>query len=205
MNGNQLTPLRIEAIKDQIIEAIIPIEKSNDEIYTFFDRIDIKMQDMNKKTDIILANTQETLVRIKHVMTQMYELHEYTTPRYFFILPVKHHNWTSINTVQNLFLLHYKLYFLCECSNEPDKLHIAPHDGYSVKKPNEFIANYGSYLRTTLNIARSLFSIGSFVIPQSENVSTVVVNTLPSFIKESNNYTDINNKLDLVEKMLNQT
>ncbi|CAF1358731.1 unnamed protein product [Rotaria sp. Silwood1] len=204
-NGHQLIPLRIEAINDQIIEAIEPIEKSNNQLNIYFDRIDTKIQEMNKKTDIILANTQETLIRIKHVMTQMYELHEYTTPRYFFILPVKHHNWTSINTIQNLFLLHYKLYFLCECSDEPDKLHIAPHDGYSIKKPSEFIANYGSYLRTTLNIARNLFSIGGFVIPQSENVSSVVANALPSFIKESNNYTDINNKLDLVEKMLNQT
>ncbi|CAF3433845.1 unnamed protein product, partial [Rotaria sp. Silwood2] len=119
-NDDQLIPLRIEAIKDQIVEVVESVGKSNDEMHIFFDRIDTKMQEMNKKTYIILANTQETLVRIKHVMTQMYELHEYTIPRYSFILPAKHHNWASINTVQNLFLLHYKLYFLCECSDEPD-------------------------------------------------------------------------------------
>ncbi|CAF3677845.1 unnamed protein product [Rotaria sp. Silwood1] len=84
-NGHQLIPLRIEAINDQIIEAIEPIEKSNNQLNIYFDRIDTKIQEMNKKTDIILANTQETLIRIKHVMTQMYELHEYTTPRYFLI------------------------------------------------------------------------------------------------------------------------
>jgi hypothetical protein len=204
-NGDQLIPLRIEALKDQIVEAVEPVSKSNDAVHALFDHIDVKMQEMNRKTDLILANTQETLVRLKHVMTQMYELHEYTTPRYFFILPAVHHNWATVNAVQNLFLLHYKLYFLCECSDEPDKLHIAPHDGYSIKKPSEFIASYGSYLRTTLNIARSILSVGGFVIPQTGNVSTAVANTLPQFAKESTNYTDVNNKLDVVEKMLNQT
>jgi hypothetical protein len=135
----------------------------------------------------------------------MYELHEYTTPRYFFILPVKHHHWKSINAVQNLFLLHYKLYFLCECSDEPDKLHIAPHDGYSVKTPSAFIAAYGSYLRTTLNIARGLLSVGGFLIQQTGPVSTFMVHTLPPFAKEPTNYEDMTDKLDVVEKMLNQT
>ncbi|CAF3787935.1 unnamed protein product [Adineta steineri] len=204
-NGTQLTPLRIEACPDKIIEAIEPIGKSNDVIHTFINHIDIKMQEMNKKTDLILANTQETLHRIKHLMTLMYELHEYTTPHYFIILPVNDHSWTSINGIQNLFLLQYKLYFLCECSDEPDKLHIAPHDGYTIKQPKEFIAHYGSYLRTTLQIARGLLSIGGFIIPQSENISTVVANTLPRFIKEPTNYDDVNNKLDVVEKVLDQT
>ncbi|CAF2058580.1 unnamed protein product [Rotaria magnacalcarata] len=168
-NGDQLIPLRIEAITDQIIEAVEPAEQSNVVMHRFLNRIDTNMQEMNKKTDIILANTQETLIRIKHVMTQMYELHEYTTP------------------------------------HEPDKLHIAPHDGYSIKKPSEFIASYGSYLRTTVNIVRAIFSIGGVVIPQSESVSPLVASALPPFTKESSNYTDVNSKLDVVEKMLNQT
>lgn len=205
-NGNYLNPLRIKARIDHIINAVEPIQKSTDTtVHALFNHLDAKIQEMDKKTDLILANTQETLVRMKHIMTQMYELHEYTTPRYFFILPVKHHNWKTINTVQNLFLLHYKLYFLCECSDEPDKLHVAPHDGYSVKTPSEFIANYGSYLRTTLNIARGVLSVGGYLIPQSGNVSTFMNNTLPSSAKERTNYDEMNNKLDVVENMLNKT
>jgi hypothetical protein len=204
-NGNYLNPLRIKARTDHIIDALEPMQKSTDTVHALFDHIDAKMQEMDKKTDLILANTQETLVRMKHIMTQMYELHEYTTPRYFFILPAKHHNWKTINAVQNLFLLHYKLYFLCECSEEPDKLHVAPHDGYSLKTPSKFIATYGSYLRTTLNIARGVLSVGGFLIPQSENVSTLMANTLPQFAKQRTNYDEMNNKLDVVEKMLNQT
>ncbi|CAF4533439.1 unnamed protein product [Rotaria magnacalcarata] len=70
-NGDQLIPLRIEAITDQIIEAVEPAEQSNVVMHRFLNRIDTNMQEMNKKTDIILANTQETLIRIKHVMTQI--------------------------------------------------------------------------------------------------------------------------------------
>lgn len=66
-----------------------------------FDFID-KIREIGKNTDLILANTQETLLRLQHVMTQMYELHEYTTPRYFFILPEKQHDWTLVNSAKNL-------------------------------------------------------------------------------------------------------
>jgi hypothetical protein len=204
-DGNYLIPLRIKAYKDRIIDAFDPMEKSNDIVRMLFDRMDTRLQEMDRKTDLILANTQETLVRIKHVMTQMYELHEYTTPRYFFILPSKHHHWNSVNTVKNWFLLHYKLYFLCECSTEPNKLHMAPHNGYSIKEPSEFIATYGSYLRTTLAIARSILSVGGLVLPQSNVMLATAGDRLAPLLKEPNNYTDVNDKLDLVEKMLNQT
>ena len=200
--GNSLSPLRIRAAKNQTVDALEPMGKSADAVCTLFDQLDARIQQMDKKTDLILANTQETLMRIKSVMTQMYELHEYTTPRFFLILPTKPHQWNSLNVVQNCFLLQYKLYFFCECSAEPNQLHLAPHDGYSIKKPSEFIANYGSYLRTTLNIARSVLSVGGFFIPQADNLSTVVGGSIPPFVKESSHYTEIDNKLDVVEKML---
>ena len=56
------------------------------------------------------------------MMTLVYELHEYTTPRYFFILPAKHHDWAMIDTVHDWFHSHYKLYFLCECSDNPKEV-----------------------------------------------------------------------------------
>ena len=194
-------PLRIEIHRDQIIDGQEPIADENPQISTQIDRIDQKIQQMDKKTDLILANTQETLLRLKHIMTLMYELHEYTTPRYFFILPTKQHKWSSINTVHNWFQLSYKLYFLCECSNDPEKLHIAPHDGYTIKKMTEFVATYGSYLRTTLSIARSLLSVSGFVVSQSVNL---VGNALPLCIQEPSQYAEVDNKLDVVEKMLDQ-
>jgi hypothetical protein len=131
-NGNDLQPLRIEACPNNIVDAVEPIGQSNNTICKRLDSISIDIQDVRKTNQLILANTQETLVRLKHVMTQMYELHEYTTPRYFFILPAKHHDSAIANAVKNLFILHFKLYFLCECSDNPNELHVAPHDGYSI-------------------------------------------------------------------------
>ena len=183
-SGDCLKPLRIAAVRNRVIDALEPMGRSDT---ASFNHVEAKLDELNRKTDLVLANTQETLVRIKHVMTQMYELHEYTTPRYFFILPVKHHSWTSVNTVQNWFLLHYRLYFLCECSNEPGELHIAPHEGYLIKRPSEFIAHYGSYLRSSLNLARSALSVGGFAIPHADSVHAAL---------------DASEKLDLIETML---
>ena len=78
------------------------------------------------------------------LMAQIDKLEEYTTPRYFFILPAKDSD------------LHFKLYFLCECSNDPKELHVASADGYSIRKLKEFIIKYGQYLRITLAIVKDL-------------------------------------------------
>ena len=112
-----------------------------------------------------ISTNNAILDQMKHVMRQMYELHEFTTPRYFFILPAKQHDWAAINTVQNLFRVHYKLYFLCEYSDEPKKLHFAPHDGYSIKKPREFIARYGPYLRNNARRRSSVTHTRRFCHP----------------------------------------
>ena len=96
----------------------------------------------------------------------MHELHEYTTPRYFFILPAKSRDWVMIELVQNIFQLYFKLYFLCECSNGPNELHIAPHNGYSIIKLNEFVSRYGSYLQKTFNAVQFLCRLGGIPIPQ---------------------------------------
>ena len=203
-HGNYLQPLRIKARPDYIIDALEPISNSNETIDTRIEQIDTRMKEMDRKTDLILRNTQETLVRIKHVMTQMYELHEYTTPRYFFILPSKHTDWRAINAVQNLFALQYKLYFLCECSDKPEELHIAPHSGYSLKSPSDFIAKYGSYLQTTINIARTLLSVGGFIIDRVGHTPAIATAALPSLVKERANYDEVSTQLDAVENILDQ-
>ena len=170
-NGHNLQPLRVRARPHGVIEALEPIGQSNDLVNERLDRIVTDVQDVRKTNKLILANTQETLLRLKHVMTQISEIHEFTTPRYFFILPTKSDESTLKNTLFNPFHIQYKLYFLCECSDEPDKLHVAPHEGYTIKKTREFFAKYGSHLRTTLNVARALFVIGGLVLPQLGHLS----------------------------------
>jgi hypothetical protein len=203
-HGNDLEPLRVKAYKDRAIEALQPTTPPPDidlqyQLNLIYERI-IGLQITSDRID---ANTQEILNQMRYVMTQMYELKEFTTPRYFFVLPAQRHDWAAINTVQNLFQVHYKLYFLCECSDEPKELHIAPHEGYSIKKPQEFIARYGSYLRTTLSVIKFLLALGSFVIPGLGNVSTVVGN--PSFYKSSTALNDIKKSVKFVESLLDRT
>ncbi|CAF1056601.1 unnamed protein product [Rotaria magnacalcarata] len=85
----------------------------------------------------------------------------------------------SIKDVKNWLPIHYKLYFLCECSHEPTRMHVAPRGGYSIKNSKQFIRRYESYLRPTLKIAQLLLSAGNLAIPQLENVSIANNNTVP--------------------------
>ncbi|CAM4924109.1 unnamed protein product [Rotaria socialis] len=196
-HGNDLEPLRIVACVDKVVEAVESIKHSSNDT-------DDQLVKMNVKLDQIFINTQEILRQIDHVMTQMYELHEFTTPRYFFILPAEHSNIKAIDTVQNWLHIHYKLYFLCECSQDPKEMHVAPHEGYSIKRPRDFILRYGPYLKTTLAIAQALLSIGGFAIPQLGNVSKAINDVLPPQLNNSQFYTDAEQKLQMVDDLLNK-
>jgi hypothetical protein len=180
--GNDLEPLHVEACKHRVIEARAPRRFSDTDFDDHFNRIHANMDKLQMTTARIDTNTQEILNQMRYVMTQMYELQEFTTPRYFFILPAKRYDWEALNTVQDWFQVHYKLYFFCECSDEPEKLHVAPHDGYTIKKPREFIARYGSYLRNTLRIAQLLL--------------------LPGLFKQSNNSDHMKKRVLFIEKLL---
>ncbi|CAF3030600.1 unnamed protein product [Rotaria socialis] len=196
-HGNDLEPLRIVARVDKVVEAVESMKHSSNDTDDKLDRMDVKL-------DHIVANTQEILRQIADVMTQMYELHEFTTPRYFFILPAKHSDMMLIDTVQNWFQTHYKLYFLCECSHDPRQMHVAPHDGYSIKKGRDFVVKYAPYLRTTLQIVQVLLSAGGLVIPQLGNAAKVINNAVPSRFQESKYYKDMQQQLEMVDNLLNK-
>jgi hypothetical protein len=157
---------RIKAYPNEIIDAVAPETSSNSDVVSHhqLDRLEQKIDRLKITAERIDANTQEILTQMRKVMTLMYKLREYTTPRYFFILPAKQHDWTMIDTVQTWFHLHFKLYFLCECSNDPKELHIAPHDGYSIRKLNAFVKRYGIYLQKTLSVIQLLLLVGGFVL-----------------------------------------
>ena len=92
-------------------------------------------------------------------MMYMDQLQEYTTPRYFFILPGNDYNLDRLDSDQNLLNLHFKLYFLCDYLNDPEGFHIVQHEGYSIRDFKEFIAKYGQYLQITLNFVPFLISL----------------------------------------------
>lgn len=196
-NGCSLEPLRIIANIDKTVEAVESSEDLHSDTHGSLVRIEGKI-------DRIDLNTQETLHQIRNVMTQMYELDEFTTPRYFFILPAKGSDYALINNVRKWFHAHYKLYFLCECSHEPKEMHIARHNGYSIKNPKEFIKKYAPYLKKTLNIAKLLLSVGSLVIPQLGNAAKIIDLAASSQLSSPERYQNLERQLETVENLLNR-
>ncbi|CAF1548663.1 unnamed protein product [Rotaria magnacalcarata] len=125
-------------------------------------------------------------------------------PRCFFILPAKECEVNSTKDVKNWLPIHYKLYFLCECSHEPTRMHVAPRGGYSIKNSKQFIRRYESYLRSTLKIAQLLLSAGNLAIPQLANVSIANNNTVPLEMNTPENRQDMEQRLKFVDVVVNQ-
>jgi len=129
---------------------------------------------------------------MKDLMKQIDQLKESTTPRYFFILPAKDYDFKIIDDHQNLFNLHFKLYFLCECSNDPKELHVASSDGYSIRKLKEFLMRFGQYLQITLNLIKVLVSVGRLVLSQQAHLSM-------------NHFENINQKINFAQQFLDKS
>ncbi|ORZ21956.1 hypothetical protein BCR41DRAFT_369424 [Lobosporangium transversale] len=84
------------------------------------------------------------------ILTQNIELHGYSTPRLFIIIPVDHTKWDQMNVLKNKFRLH----FLCECGdhtemiskNSQSPFHIIKHGGYEIPSGTEFFCKYGKHM-----------------------------------------------------------
>ena len=203
-HGKNLEPLHVKACTDQVIEGIAPSTLSRINSQDQLNTISEQIAKLQKTTERIDANTQEMLHRMQALMTEMYELHEYSTPRYFFIIPARNQDWPAIRSVKERFQLHYKLHFLCECSDDPTKLHIAPHEGYSIKKPGDFIARYGPYLRTTQSAVKTLLTIASVALPALEKMSTIVTKNTTLYLQSSVRFDNMREKVEFTEILLDQ-
>jgi len=141
----------------------------------------------------INVNTDESVLQMKNLMKEMEQLKESTTPRYFFLLPAKDYDFKIIDDHhQNLFNLHFKLYFLCECSNDPKELHVASSDGYPIRKLKEFLMRFGQYLQITLNLIKVLVSVGRLVLSQQAHLSM-------------NHFENINQKINFAQQFLDKS
>ncbi|CAF4253961.1 unnamed protein product, partial [Adineta steineri] len=83
-------------------------------------------------------------------------------------------------------------------------MHVAPHNGYSIKKTREFILKYGPYLRTTLQVAQILFKLGSFVIPHLDSVSDAVGSSIDTILPTPSKQKEMEDQLNLVERLLDR-
>ncbi|KAF9933676.1 hypothetical protein BGZ67_004171 [Mortierella alpina] len=105
--------------------------------------------------------------RIKAVLTQTYELHEYPIPRLFVVLPQDLSKWRAMDPFSNMF----RLYFLCECGEHTEsidsnmEIHFAMHEGYEIARPTEFFQLDGSHILAILKMLKFGISIAGVAVP----------------------------------------
>ncbi|CAM4844439.1 unnamed protein product, partial [Rotaria magnacalcarata] len=161
----------------------------------------VKISDATEKGPTIEDITKQ----LRDDLKLLYALDEFTMPRCFFILPAKECEVNSTKEVNNWLPIHCKLYFLCECSHEPTRMHVAPRGGYSIKNSKQFIRRYESYLKPTIKIAQILLSAGNLAIPQLENVSIANNNTVPLEMNTPDYRQDMEHRLKFIDTLMNQS
>ncbi|KAF8941474.1 hypothetical protein BGZ58_008749, partial [Dissophora ornata] len=125
---------------------------------------------MNDRLVLIQSKTEA-------ILTQNYELLEYTIPRLFIVLPETSTPWDPTTMLRTKFRLH----FICECgehtkasgSKIPHHLHLANHEGYVVNKPTEFFEKYGPFLMLMLEMLKLGAGIAGHVVPALANLKVV--------------------------------
>ncbi|KAF9087000.1 hypothetical protein BGX29_001104, partial [Mortierella sp. GBA35] len=138
--------------------------------------------------------------RIDTALLPKFELYESPIPRLFVVLPENWSSGShepSLETFNNPRIKivlngRFILYFLCECgehseegaeldldpsapriSNQKDhrRLHLAHHDGYDIKQPKKFFAQYGPYVLHVLKALRLYLCAASAVGPQAAHLA----------------------------------
>ncbi|KAF9977222.1 hypothetical protein BGZ75_010364 [Mortierella antarctica] len=129
---------------------------------------------VDKKQDMVLDRLVIIQNRVKAVLTQTYELHEYPIPRLFIVLPKTPRRRDNI---VRPFSKQFRLYFLCECGkhtmvegrNIPHEIHMAKHEGYDLDRPTEFFEKYGSYVVTVMQMIRYGLTVAGIIVPALTN------------------------------------
>ncbi|KAG0264270.1 hypothetical protein BG011_007160 [Mortierella polycephala] len=125
-----------------------------------------KQEQMHKQTLDHFATIQS---RVHAILTQGYELHEYTIPRLFIILPKANRRR---NKFVKPFMNQFRLFFLCECGTHTmikgskilHEIHLAKHEGYDIDQPTEFFDRYGSYVLAMMQMIKFGITTASLVV-----------------------------------------
>ncbi|KAG0196550.1 hypothetical protein BGX28_009996, partial [Mortierella sp. GBA30] len=190
------------------------------ELQAALDRNEELQRQLNDMQQHMLEMQQQALDRlaviygrIEDLLTATCELHEYTIPRLFIILPKHSSAWDPVSVLNNQF----RLYFLCECGvhtqvlrgdsiDTPHHIHIAKHEGYDLQRPKEFFQKYGGYMLTLLEMIKYGVAIVGYVVPALSAVSAsgaidTFKNSLdtisPSAINQSIEYLQALSSMDL--------
>ncbi|KAG0221998.1 hypothetical protein B0O80DRAFT_259473 [Mortierella sp. GBAus27b] len=106
--------------------------------------------------------------RFLAIMARNYEPYKNPIPRLFVVLPKDLSDWDA----EYLLSDNFRLYFLCECgehtkptnSKITHHIHFAKHEGYHIKQPTRFFAQYGEYVLIILKMLKFRISVPGVTI-----------------------------------------
>ncbi|KAF9205872.1 hypothetical protein BGZ49_003389 [Haplosporangium sp. Z 27] len=168
---NKENSLEMKEMRRQITDLLLEVKEHNNKVVALQleakekdDKVALIQRQMIELQNQVIDLPNQALDRLailqKHayaIFIQNFELHEYTIPRLFIILPVDKARWNPTRILENKFRLH----FLCEYGDHTmeaskgneNQIHIAKHEGYEIKNDTEFYKKYGKYM---LILMRSL-------------------------------------------------
>ncbi|KAF8940798.1 hypothetical protein BGZ58_004712 [Dissophora ornata] len=154
-----------------------------DDVHTGFTRVTVLLLvviELAKENRVLLEKVNDVQAQmlkkladiksgIEAVLTQNFELHEYTTPRLFIVLPKA---TGSRDVVGRLCSDSFRLYFLCECGEHTQteggpkhSIHFAKHEGYELQKPNDFFEKHGARTLRMLQMIKYGVCVAGFFLP----------------------------------------
>ncbi|KAF9156911.1 hypothetical protein BG015_010846 [Linnemannia schmuckeri] len=159
---------------------------------------------LNEVQTVTLDHLVALQQQVHAVFTQSYELHEYSSPRLFIVLPeVSYQGYNPLSIFSNHTHQKFRLYFLCECGlhthptgpNQANYVHVARHEGYEITRPNEFFRKYGPRTLQMLRILKGGMTIAGMVIPALNTIAAIdlpggVVKDLDARVTDSIRYLD---------------
>lgn len=176
-----LVKQEFESIKQQMEQYYNGLQAANAENKALQIQLNERMAEAEKMTKRILELQEEAREEfakiqsgIEAILTQTYELHEFSIPRLFVVLP-KEDITSTREKIETIFADRFRLFFLCECGEHtqttdsgeitrPHHIHIARHGGYDLDRPNEFFRKYGTYVLTILQMLKyGTIGAGPFV------------------------------------------
>jgi len=161
--------LKTEMEKNGVLNAqVLEMQTRMTKMQTEMSKSQQRMLDMQQLTLDRLANLQ---TKIKALLTQTYELHQYPIPRLFIVLPKVVRRRDKILSP---FTDQFRLYFLCECGKHTtkdgvkaiDEVHMAKHEGYDIDRPTAFFQKYGPYVLAMMQMLKIGVSVAGVIVPQ---------------------------------------
>ncbi|KAG0345781.1 hypothetical protein BG005_001115 [Podila minutissima] len=184
-------PLNAEVVQDLIGKHLVPPTYGDDIQQYLVQNVDMLVRDLSLQRNVLeqlmhkmIDMQQQALDRLalierktEAILTQNYELLEYTVPRLFIVLPETTTSWDPKTMLRTKFRLH----FICECGDHtkvtgskiPHHLHLANHEGYVINKPTEFFEKYGPFLMLMLKLIKVGVSTAGIVVPALSSLKVV--------------------------------